>query len=1032
MWSNRFVRSASILLLACLAHAEPVPLPNPGFELEDHGEPAFWEARTPTDANRRLVRDVAVAHRGNASVAIHNQRAGRSRWRTGHLRDFALAPGTEAVLSGWIRTDLNAGTAFLTLYSMGGDGKVLGQPRSQGIQGQNDWTRVEVAAEIPEGTAYIMPYLELDGVGSAWFDEIALEGNPVEPPRDADTYDVALNPRDFENRQGYRVATRARQQVLELPDNIPEGTAEAVFWGQTARYDLLVRYIDERDGASELSVRINGIEVDRFRFDQTPEDHPTEDVPRERRIQNLDIQCRSRISLHGRSDEGEYCRILSLRFRPTGTFQGDLLPAEALRLPDSFRVAGSPGERQQFRRNYLGPVNRMQDEATAARAARLDAFATPEDWRNHQQETRARLDAILGSFGPKRPLNTRTVGRIVRDGYTIEKLIFESHPNYFVTANLYLPENLRGQAPGVIFTCGHAAAGKAAVLYHECCLGMVLKGCVVLAFDPTGQGERSEYVDPETGADTVQRCCPQHHYAARPSWLVGRSLAGYRTWDGIRALDALLERPEVDPNRLAVVGNSGGGQMALLIAAADERIHVCVAAHPGGGMENTYLTGQRLVDRDLLALIAPRPCIFIVGDRSGETYHYAKYEDMLRFYRGLGDFEDRLKHQLVDGVHDMRQPKREAAYAWLHRWFGVGDPEGKEPPLTPETVENLHCTATGSVRLSLNGETIATLNAAEAARLRPPRPVPPPDHLETTLADLRGKVRNRFGINLPTERPPVTPVSAGEFVQDGIRVRKFVFESEEEVSLPAVFLTAPGGAPDLPAAVVVGNLPKPASPAEPWLPMSLARLGMPVLAVDVRAAGECDPHDGNPPISMRDARRARLPFIGAAVRHAYGNTTLAARQAFDTVRAVDALHALLAETQPRRTILVGQGNGGLWALLAAQEDARIAAVACVGTLGSAIDLTGAEYYEATEYFWVPGLLADADLAELPALCLPRPVLVLDPVTPLLDPMTAESAAARFAWSRAIYATAGAESGFQLQFDLRTPERLAAAILAGSR
>jgi len=114
----------------------------------------------------------------------------------------------------------------------------------------------------------------------------------------------------------------------------------------------------------------------------------------------------------------------------------------------------------------------------------------------------------------------------------------------------------------------------------------------------------------------VRRCCPQHHYAGRPSWLVGRSLAGYRTWDGIRAVDALLQRPEVDPNRLAVVGNSGGGQMALLIAAADERIQVCAAAHPGGPMENTYLTGKGLVDRDLLGLIAPRPCIFIVGDES--------------------------------------------------------------------------------------------------------------------------------------------------------------------------------------------------------------------------------------------------------------------------------------------------------------------------------------------------------------------------------------------------------------------------------
>ncbi|MDX9980912.1 MAG: acetylxylan esterase [Lentisphaeria bacterium] len=1032
MRSHVLARSAAFLLLACVMRADPIPLPNPGFELVDFDLPACWETRTPTDADRRMVREDSVARQGSASAAIHNQRAGRSRWRTGHFRDFALAPGSDAVLTGWIRTDLSEGGAFLTLYSLAADGNVLGQPQSRKLPGKNDWTQVSVSAKIPAGTAYIMPYLELDGVGSAWFDDIALDGTPAEPSRNADNYEFVLNPDDFAARQGFRVVARPKQAVLELPTDVPEGTAEAVFWGETARYSVLVRHLDEFDGVSELALRVNGVEVHRFRFDQTPADGPAKEVSREHRIQNVDIQCRSRISLHGRADAGEYCRVTGLVFRPVGTFQGDLLPADALRLPDSFRVAQTPAERQQIRRNHLPTLNQVQAEASARRAARLDALATPADWRAYQQETRARLDAILGSYGPKCPLNTRTVGRIVHDGYTIEKIIFESHPNYFVTANLYLPANLQGKAPGVVFTCGHAATGKASVLYHECCLGMVLKGCVVLAFDPTGQGERSEYVDPETGADTVVRTCPQHHYAGRPAWLVGRSLAGYRTWDGIRAVDALLERPEVDPDRLAVVGNSGGGQMAFLIAAADERIHVCVAAHPGGPMENTYLTGKNLVDRDLLGLIAPRPCIIIVGEKSGETYHYARYEDMLRFYRGLGNFEDRLKHQLVDGVHDMKQPKREPAYAWLHRWFGVGDPEGKEPPLASETVEALHCTEKGSVRLSLGGETIASLNAKEAARLRPPRPVPPAKQIAPALADLRAKVGLRFGLDTGTERPPVIPVPAGEFSQDGILVRKFWFESEPGVRLPAVLLTTPGTAPDLPAAVVVGNAAKPASTSDPWLPMSLARLGMPVLAVDVRAAGECDPCDGLPPASMRRDEKTRFALEGAAVAHAYGNTTLAARQAFDTVRAIDALHTLLAEPQPRPTILVGEGNGGLWALLAANQDSRVAAVACVRMLGSAIDLTGAEYYEASHYFWVPGLLADADIAELPALCFPRPVLVLDPVTPLLEPMPADAAASRYAWSQAMYTAAGVGSRFRLQTGRQTPDQLAATILAGVR
>ena len=312
MRSHVLARSAAFLLLACVMRADPIPLPNPGFELVDFDLPACWEARTPTDAARRMVRDDAVARQGGASAAIHNQRAGRSRWRTGHFRDFSLAPGSDAVLTGWIRTDLSEGGAFLTLYSLAADGNILGQPQSRKLPGKNDWTQVTVSAKIPAGTAYIMPYLELDGVGSAWFDDIALDGTPAEPSRNADNYEFVLNPDDFAARQGFRVVARAKQAVLELPADVPEGTAEAVFWGETARYSVLVRHLDEFDGISELSLRVNGVEVHRFRFDQTPADGPAKEVPREHRIQNVDIQCRSRISLHGRADAGEYCRVTGL------------------------------------------------------------------------------------------------------------------------------------------------------------------------------------------------------------------------------------------------------------------------------------------------------------------------------------------------------------------------------------------------------------------------------------------------------------------------------------------------------------------------------------------------------------------------------------------------------------------------------------------------------------------------------------------------------------------------------------------------
>ena len=106
-------------------------------------------------------------------------------------------------------------------------------------------------------------------------------------------------------------------------------------------------------------------------------------------------------------------------------------------------------------------------EAKQTREAELAPLSSPEAWQRRQQRIRARLDEFFGQFGPKCPLNARIVGKIDRPEYVIEKLIFESQPRYFCTANVYIPEGRKFPLPGVLFTCGHARDGKAARLYHE-------------------------------------------------------------------------------------------------------------------------------------------------------------------------------------------------------------------------------------------------------------------------------------------------------------------------------------------------------------------------------------------------------------------------------------------------------------------------------------------------------------------------------------------------------------------------------------
>ncbi len=462
---------------------------------------------------------------------------------------------------------------------------------------------------------------------------------------------------------------------------------------------------------------------------------------------------------------------------------------------DDLRVYQTPDERKQARsmlQQYLG--EKMQ-AVWEARERELDKLKSPEAWRARQERTRGRLAEILGEFGETCPLDARIVGKLDRPDYVIEKLIFQSQPKYYCTANVYVPKHRPLPQPGVLFTCGHAAEGKASRLYHEACLGLVLKGYVVLALDPTGQGERSEYFEPETGKPLVPLCVSQHHYLARPSWLVGRSLAGYRTWDATRAVDYLVTRPEVDAERIGVVGNSGGGIMALLATAADTRIKVCAAAHPGGSMEETYLAGKELPKADLLSLIAPRPCLFIVGRDSGEeSGHQRKIDWMRPFYRGLGAEDERLQMVLVDGVHDMKQPKREPAYGWLNRWFGKEAEGSLEPPLTPETPESLRCTSTGYTLRDL-GAAGQTHNAVRAESLLRPRPVP---------EDARAidRVRSaeigecRAGRGLACDCPSARGASLhahGTVDHEGFTAERLVLESEPAVRLPALLVGAQAG-----------------------------------------------------------------------------------------------------------------------------------------------------------------------------------------------------------------------------------------------
>src|ERR1051325_7043119 len=199
------------------------------------------------------------------------------------------------------------------------------------------------------------------------------------------------------------------------------------------------------------------------------------------------------------------------------------------------------------------------------------ALDTPEKIHKRQAELKAKFLAAIGEFPDKKtPLNPKVIGTLKADGFRVEKVIYESRPNHHVTANLYIPDG-KGPFPGVLVPCGHSANGKAAEAYQRACILLAQNGLAALCYDPIGQGERLQLLD-DKKKDPLGGNTTEHTMIGIGAWLVGQSCAGYRIWDGIRSLDYLSSRPEVDAKRIGCTGNSGGGTLTAYLMALDDRL----------------------------------------------------------------------------------------------------------------------------------------------------------------------------------------------------------------------------------------------------------------------------------------------------------------------------------------------------------------------------------------------------------------------------------------------------------------------------
>ena len=247
--------------------------------------------------------------------------------------------------------------------------------------------------------------------------------------------------------------------------------------------------------------------------------------------------------------------------------------------------SGTPVMSAEFACREIDALDVKCDEAWCA-------LRTKAEYAAYRRDLKSKMMSAIGTMPERTPLNARTVATLRRDGYTVEKVIFESMPGVFVTANLFLPDG-SGRRPAVVMSCGHSDTGKDCNTYLRACVIAVNRGFVALMFDPYYQGERR--------TSLRKASCGSHNEMGLRASLIDWSAPLLRIWDGMRAIDYVLTRPEVDPERVGYMGQSGGGTMTALMEAADDRIKaaapscfltslraLCAFMGPQDGEQNIY------------------------------------------------------------------------------------------------------------------------------------------------------------------------------------------------------------------------------------------------------------------------------------------------------------------------------------------------------------------------------------------------------------------------------------------------------------
>lgn len=597
-------------------------------------------------------------------------------------------------------------------------------------------------------------------------------------------------------------------------------------------------------------------------------------------------------------------------------------------------------------------TERVFNELDAERAARFAGVRTKAAMAKHAAQCRRDFKKIYALPKEKCPLNTNITGAVKEDRYEIRKVMFQSRPQYFVTANIYIPAG-KGPFPGAVIPCGHTLEGKAYPRYQKLAAGLAARGFAVIIYDPIAQGERIEF-------DKLG-CVHEHILAAKKLLLVGEEFSVWRAWDGVRALDCLLETGAVDGKRIGIVGQSGGGTMTSVIMSIDDRYTMaapsCFITTYRRNLENELPSDSEQIPRGVLAkgyemfdhitAFAPKPVMILSkqNDFFDNRGSHEAFDHLKKVYGMLGQ-EKNIELVATPGDHSIDEVSQEKLFKFFCRHAGV--PYKGEIAVKQHALAELMVTPSGNVHtegsrsigdfakdaLERFASKRAGFSAAQLKKLLAlPAPALPKDH--RVLRPYRHAERTYSRFAVPTE--PSVHALLKYRNPAGTCAYAVPHGTEAHIYIPQEHFESES--------------------ALPQAEKAFADTAASFFVLDVRGVGES--LSGTTDVGSSFFSPYAADFMYSSFAHMSGNT-LFGRRVFDVLSVLRYLGTFGYE----RFTLAGCGTGALYALSAAVFSEAVTRVIAVDMLSSYEALLAARTYRFPLSGIVPDMLTYFDIPDI--------------------------------------------------------------------